>query len=121
MLSPKVLLGVVASAAGGVWAKAAAWAAARYLYLHGPAVLGGWEGQPLTDVCARLTNTEAAMWEYNVDECHALVERKVTALLIGVGAVTGVLLVYQFASFVVSCAMLRTCCLPRGCPPLAAS
>ena len=52
----------------------------RYLYLHGPACLGFYEGLPITEVCARLTNVDETVWKMVPHACDGLVDNKVHAL-----------------------------------------
>ena len=55
------------------------------LYLDGPSVLGMWAGRPLPDICAQLTNTDAAFWhssDRNILECEAHVERHFNSYMV---------------------------------------
>lgn len=68
---------------------------ARALYLNGPAMFGGWEGQDMPDVCGRLTVTAAELWMRNPGECERIIDRKVTAHMIGCSALLFCLVAYQ--------------------------
>lgn len=67
----------------------------RALYLNGPGVLGGWEGQSKADICARLTTTTSDVWRRNLDECNELIDKKVTAYAIGSCLIASVVLMYH--------------------------
>jgi len=73
----------------------------RRLYFDGPDVhgYGWWGGRAATDVCAQLTNVDAAFWARNPDDCRALLERKFVAFYLGAAAIAvavGTYLVLQF-------------------------
>ena len=58
----------------------------RFIFLHGPAFMGGWEGQPPAEVCSRLTQTSSQLWRegiFNREECSAMIDRKVTSHIVG--------------------------------------
>ena len=46
------------------------------LYLYGPAWLGGWNGQNMTDICAQLTGVKSDFWLRHPDTCQELLERQ---------------------------------------------
>ena len=61
----------------------------KYVYLNGPAVLGMWNGKPVSDICAALTNVGAQHWRIYAQECNLLIERHVLAYAIGFYLVVG--------------------------------
>lgn len=69
--------------------------AVRTLYLNGPGLLGCWEGQSKADICARLTTTTSDMWHRNLNECNDLIDKKVTAYVIGSCLITAVVFAYH--------------------------
>ncbi len=51
----------------------------RQLVLKGPSSLGFFEGAPLADICASLTNVPSSHWEQNPLACEAAISNKVEA------------------------------------------
>jgi len=62
----------------------------QYLYTHGPAFLGGWEGQRESVICNGLTQIDSAIWELLPEECQALLFRKAQAYAVVAYAVLAV-------------------------------
>ena len=81
-----------------VAAKSVLLSAVRVVYLNGPSVLGGWEGQSSIDICSRITATASGVWVSNPGECDKLIEKKIYAHLIGWLAVLICVATYQFIS-----------------------
>lgn len=52
----------------------------RTLFYHGPPWAGGLAGQRAADVCSALTGTPSPLWESQLAECEALLERQFWAL-----------------------------------------
>lgn len=46
----------------------------KYLYIHGPKILGGWEGTREASICNHLTNIE--IWDALPQECNEMLMRK---------------------------------------------
>lgn len=70
----------------------------RFAYLHGPCVMGGWEGQPTDEVCSRLTQTSSQLWRKgasNERECIDIIDRRVTSHIIGSLIVVIIFTVYH--------------------------
>ena len=59
----------------------------RYVYTHGPAFLGGWEGQRQSVICNGLTQIDTSIWELLPEECAALLLRKAQAYTVVVYAI----------------------------------
>ena len=72
---------------------------ARELYLRGPALLGAWEGRPIHDVCAQMTQTSAAFWAAEAAACIDMIDRKVTAQAIGIALIALCVFAYQMTAF----------------------
>ena len=87
----------VASPLALSWVASGAYGVYRFAYLHGPGVMGAWEGQPVEEVCARLTQTPLRMWLGTAasGECAALIDRKVTSHLVGSLAVIAAVTLYH--------------------------
>ena len=72
----------------------------RFLYLNGPAIMGGWEGHPPADICAQLTHVSPQIWSrelWTKRECAALIDRKVTSHLVGSLVVIAVCALYHIS------------------------
>ena len=98
------------------WIAREGYSAYRFVYLHGPAMMGGWEGQPIEEICARLTQTSSLLWQEGAstrEDCVAIIDRKVTSHLVGsltVVAVATAYHVFQCLSYLVfwsACARIR--------------
>lgn len=68
----------------------------EYLYIHGPAWMGFWEGVEAGDICAGLTMVPAKDWTApnTVAMCTSLIQRHSHATLLGIGVVSALLGVY---------------------------
>lgn len=85
----------VAAVATACATQAALFRTGHIMYMHGPGMLGGWEGQADADICARLTSTASDVWFRNQNECRALIEKKVTAYVIGAVLICAAFLMYH--------------------------
>jgi hypothetical protein len=83
------------------------------LYLRGPTALGFWGGLPLSNVCARLTQTDTNFWARSDDaalECQLTIDREIDAWLMVLAA-----LLYCMATYSLF-AILIAACRPRPHP-----
>lgn len=76
----------------------------RYVYTHGPAFLGGWEGQRQSVICNGLTQIDTSIWELLPDECAGLLLRKAQAYTVVVYALLGSYAVAKFIATLLSAA-----------------
>lgn len=70
----------------------------RQLYLAGPAWLGCWMGQAWEDICAQLSNVSSSFWVGQMDECRAMVEKRLMAFVVTVECGAYVLLAWHCLS-----------------------
>ena len=96
MTTPRWVFGFPLTILFAIWkTQTVLFAVARTLYLNGPGLLGCWEGQSNADICARLTTTTSDVWRRNLNECNDLIDKKVTAYVIGSCFITAVVFAYH--------------------------
>ena len=66
----------------------------RYVFIHGPSWLGSYEGLSENDICSSLTKVDAVHWASMEAACKSLIDRKVRAGLVGLGAVSSLMLLW---------------------------
>lgn len=60
----------------------------EYIYIHGPASLGMWEGMPREHICAHLSTIDSLFFHSQPDACQVLLKRKAHAYTVVVVAFT---------------------------------
>jgi hypothetical protein len=73
-------------------------------YTHGPALVGGWGGLPLADICASMASTPSARWQLHGDECLELVTTRFASLV-----ACGLCVLYVWALYRLGGWLLRSC------------
>lgn len=68
---------------------------AKWVYFNGPSKLGLWHGASQHEACATLTRVDADVWKREEDACEQLLARDFRAACIGVGLITGLLVVWK--------------------------
>jgi len=83
----------------------------RRLYFEGPDVYGygWWGGRAAPDICAQLTNVDAAFWTRNPDDCRTLLERKFVAFCLGMAAIMAAGAAYLIVQFLGSWLWYHLC------------
>jgi hypothetical protein len=74
----------------------------KFLYMHGPSILGFYEGLPADEICSRLTNVNKEIWTMVPHACDALIAKKVYAIEIMAMYIIAPCLAVKFLSFVLS-------------------
>jgi hypothetical protein len=62
----------------------------RFVFVNGPTWLGFYEGQNEHDICSSLTKVDAVHWSQMQTACTTLIDRKVKATLVGLGAIASI-------------------------------
>lgn len=98
----------------------AASATIRFVYVNGPSWLGSWEGQSEADICSGLTHVDAKHWTdgRGAEACDGLLDRKVRATVIGIGALSAAIVACSGVHAAVQSAVRATlqsgfCCRRR--------
>lgn len=92
----------------------------RFVYLHGPAIMGGWEGQAIEEVCSKLTQTSSQLWQRGSTraECIGIIDRKVTSHLVGSLTVVAIAMAYHVSKYAAHVLIWSACTRmePRSLP-----
>ena len=71
----------------------------KYVMLHGPRMLGCWEGDSPSDVCGRLSGVSSSLWHENASECEDMIDRRVQGLSVFLELFVMIVMGYQLVSF----------------------
>ena len=77
------------------------------VFRHGPAWAGCWQGKPDEDICADLTNTDAAFWTVNEGQCSDIIHKKFNSFYVVVSAATYVYFLFTAVNVGVRVALIR--------------
>lgn len=72
----------------------------KYLYLHGPRLIG-WEGRYQEDICQEISNVPSDFWSKNVLECEQMIDRRFNSIYILVQVCIYCAMVYKGISVVI--------------------
>lgn len=76
------------------------------IYLHGPSLLGFWNGRPYMDICSSMTNRPSSHWEKNPEECIATIEQHFNMIMVPVSMIIWMVLCialcYKFSNFLLT-------------------
>lgn len=78
----------------------------RHLYMAGPSTLGMWENMHPNDVCARISGVPSDHWAAAPEACDELIDRRVHAWSLVVGAAATVYVVHYVVYHVMQLTLL---------------
>ena len=79
----------------------------RFVYFHGPARLGFWNGKDPQDACSEITRVPAEVWKVQHEACTALLGKDFTAFCIAMGMGVSFLALYKYSEVLMWRAILH--------------